>query len=63
MPGSVGEAPAVPRASRDSHGELFGEGAENSGRGARAPHYQFAFQNGRLLLILLVTDADRNTSL
>ncbi len=33
--GSAGASPAVSRASRDTH--FFGEGAEKSGRGARAP--------------------------
>jgi hypothetical protein len=37
MPGSAGEAPAVSRASRDTHGELFGEGAENSGEAPALP--------------------------
>jgi error-prone DNA polymerase len=35
--GSAGASPAVSRASRDTHRELFGGGAEKSGRGARAP--------------------------
>jgi error-prone DNA polymerase len=39
--GSAGASPpaaaAGSRASRDTHKELFGEGAEKSGRGARAP--------------------------
>jgi error-prone DNA polymerase len=35
--GSAGASPAVSRASRDTHHELFGGGAEKSGRGARAP--------------------------
>jgi len=35
--GSAGASPAVSRASRDTYRELFGEGAEKSGRGARAP--------------------------
>ena len=35
--GSAGASPAVSRASRDTHRELFGEGAEKGGRGARAP--------------------------
>ena len=41
--GSAGSAspartsPAVSRASRDTHGKLFGGGAEKSGRGARVP--------------------------
>ena len=35
--GSAGASPAVSRASRDTHREFFGEGAEKSGRGARAP--------------------------
>jgi excinuclease ABC subunit A len=35
--GSAGASPAVSRASRDTHPELFGEGAEESERGARAP--------------------------
>jgi excinuclease ABC subunit A len=35
--GSAGASPAVSRASRDTHPELFGEGAEKSERGARAP--------------------------
>jgi error-prone DNA polymerase len=35
--GSVGASPAVSRASRDTRRELFGGGAEKSGRGARAP--------------------------
>src|SRR5437879_4086403 len=35
--GSAGASPAVSRASRDTHGKLFGGGAEKSGRGARAP--------------------------
>src|SRR4029077_14089260 len=35
--GSAGASPAVSRASRDTHRELFREGAEKSGRGARAP--------------------------
>jgi excinuclease ABC subunit A len=35
--GSAGASPAVSRASRDTHPELFGEGAKKSGRGARAP--------------------------
>jgi error-prone DNA polymerase len=35
--GSAGASPPVSRASRDTHKELFGEGAEKSGRGARAP--------------------------
>jgi len=35
--GSAGASPAVSRASRDTHPKLFGEGAEKSERGARAP--------------------------
>ena len=35
--GSAGASPAVSRASRDTHPELFGEGAEKSERGARGP--------------------------
>jgi excinuclease ABC subunit A len=35
--GSAGASPAVSRASRDTHPELFGEGAGKSERGARAP--------------------------
>ncbi len=35
--GSAGAPPAVSRASRDTHPELFGEGAEKGERGARAP--------------------------
>ncbi len=35
--GSAGASPAVSRASRDTHPGLFGEGAEKSERGARAP--------------------------
>ncbi|MGH7984580.1 MAG: excinuclease ABC subunit UvrA, partial [Candidatus Udaeobacter sp.] len=35
--GSAGASPAVSRASRDTHPELFGGGAEKSERGARAP--------------------------
>ena len=35
--GSAGASPAVSRASRGTHPELFGEGAEKSERGARAP--------------------------
>ena len=35
--GSAGAQPAVSRASPDTHGKLFGGGAEKSGRGARAP--------------------------
>jgi excinuclease ABC subunit A len=35
--GSAAASPAVSRASRDTHPELFGEGAERSERGARAP--------------------------
>jgi error-prone DNA polymerase len=35
--GSAGASPAVSRASRDTLRELFGGGAEKSGRGARAP--------------------------
>jgi error-prone DNA polymerase len=35
--GSAGASPAVSPASRDTHRELFGEGAEKGGRGARAP--------------------------
>src|SRR5947199_6678013 len=35
--GSAGASPAVSRASRDTHHELFGGGAEKSRRGARAP--------------------------
>jgi error-prone DNA polymerase len=35
--GSAGASPAVSRASRDTHRELFGGGAEKSGRGACAP--------------------------
>jgi excinuclease ABC subunit A len=35
--GSAGASPAVTRASRDTHPELFGEGAEKGERGARAP--------------------------
>jgi error-prone DNA polymerase len=35
--GSAGASPAVSRASRDTRRELFGGGAEKSGRGARAP--------------------------
>jgi excinuclease ABC subunit A len=35
--GSAGASPAVSRASRDTHPELFGEGAKKSERGARAP--------------------------
>jgi error-prone DNA polymerase len=35
--GSAGASPAVSRASRDTYRELFGGGAEKSGRGARAP--------------------------
>ena len=35
--GSAGVSPAVSRASRDTSSGLFGEGAEKSGRGARAP--------------------------
>ncbi len=35
--GSAGAPPAASRASRDTPRELFGEGAEKSGRGARAP--------------------------
>src|SRR5918996_6660405 len=35
--GSAGASPAVSRASRDTSSRLFGEGAEKSGRGARAP--------------------------
>ena len=34
--GSAGAQPAVSRASPDTHGKLFGGGAEKSGRGARA---------------------------
>jgi error-prone DNA polymerase len=34
---SAGASPAVSRASRDTYRELFGGGAEKSGRGARAP--------------------------
>jgi error-prone DNA polymerase len=34
---SAGASPAVSCASRDTHWELFGGGAEKSGRGARAP--------------------------
>jgi error-prone DNA polymerase len=35
--GSAGASPAVSRASRDTSSGLFGEGAEKSGRDARAP--------------------------
>ena len=35
--GSAGASPAVSRASRDTHPQLFGEGAKKSERGARAP--------------------------
>ncbi len=35
--GSAGVSPAVSRASRDTARDLFGGGAEKSGRGARAP--------------------------
>jgi excinuclease ABC subunit A len=35
--GSAGASPAVSRASRDTHPELFGGGAEKSEQGARAP--------------------------
>jgi error-prone DNA polymerase len=35
--GSAGASPAVSRASRDTPSGLFGEAAEKSGRGARAP--------------------------
>src|SRR4029077_16627530 len=35
--GSAGILPAVSRASRDTRRELFGGGAEKSGRGARSP--------------------------
>ncbi|MGH7981519.1 MAG: DNA polymerase III subunit alpha [Candidatus Udaeobacter sp.] len=35
--GSAGASPAVSRASRDTHRELFGAGAEKTGRGPRAP--------------------------
>jgi S-adenosylmethionine:tRNA ribosyltransferase-isomerase len=37
VPGSSGASPAVSRASRDTHGKLFGGGTEKSGRGTRAP--------------------------
>jgi error-prone DNA polymerase len=35
--GSMAASAAVSRAARDTHGKLFGGGAEKSGRGARAP--------------------------
>ncbi|HEY4258396.1 MAG TPA: error-prone DNA polymerase [Candidatus Udaeobacter sp.] len=35
--GSAGDSPAVSRASQDTHRELFGAGAEKTGRGPRAP--------------------------
>src|SRR5205807_10619 len=38
--GSAGASPAVSRASRDTHGKLFGGRAEKSGRGARTLHYR-----------------------
>ncbi len=36
-PGNAGASPAVSRASRDTHLELFDDGAEKGERGARAP--------------------------
>ncbi len=48
-PGSAGASPAVSRASRDTPSELFGGGAEKSGRGARDPQ-----TNDRLQILIAV---------